>query len=357
MKTPKLPLTSTFQIDYSGLPFPPVQNPTFTFIDLCAGIGGIRIALQKLGGKCVFSSEWEVKAKETYFNNHGEVPFGDIKKFTTATEPPLLFHDAIPQHDILGAGFPCQAYSQAGLQLGFQDERGTLFFEILEIARRRRPRALILENVKGLKTHDHGRTFAVIIKSLREAGYKVYTKVLRAIDFGLPQNRHRIFIVAFDQPWHFEFPKPTGQRIYETLGEALEPEPEARYTISDRTYEGLKRRLRQHRARGNGFGYSVFNEDASYVNTISARYWKNGSEVLVEQANANPRMLTPRECARLQGFPDDFIFHESRRHAYQQFGNAVPVPVVKAVAKSVLKTLHERKMATFLSDPFEPVIL
>jgi len=225
-----------------------------------------------------------------------------------------------------------------------------------KIAKLLRPRALILENVKRLKTHDHGRTFAVITNSLREIGYKVYAKVLRAYDFGLPQNRERIFIVALDQPLHFEFPEPTGERIYKNLGEALEPKPDEWYTISDRIYEGHKRRLREHRAKGNGFGFSLFKKDAPYVNTISARYWKDGSEVLVDQPDDNPRMLTPRECARLQGFPNEFVYHESRRQAYQQFGNSVPVPVVKAVASSLLKTLREKKKATFLIDPLEPVI-
>jgi DNA (cytosine-5)-methyltransferase 1 len=353
---PNLSGTPILDIDFSGLSYPPVQNPKFSFIDLFAGIGGFRIALQELEGKCLFSSEWDKHAKETYLDNFGEVPFGDIKNFTAATEPPPLFQNSIPPHDILAGGFPCQAFSQAGRQMGFNEARGTLFFEVLKIAKLLRPRALILENVKRLKTHDHGRTFAVITHSLREIGYKVYAKVLRAYDFGLPQNRERIFIVAFEQPLHFEFPMPSGKRIYNTLGETLEPSTDDWYTISDRIYEGHKRRLREHRERGNGFGFSLFKRDALYVNTISARYWKDGSEVLVEQQGKNPRMLTPRECARLQGFPDSFKYHESRRQAYQQFGNSVPVPVVKQVAASVLGWLSENQKADFVDDPYEPII-
>jgi DNA (cytosine-5)-methyltransferase 1 len=349
---------SNFAIDFGNLPkeFRPIQNPQFSFIDLFAGIGGFRIALQGLGGKCLFSSEWEIHAKETYYANHGEIPFGDIKNFTDNGTTPPVFPDSIPHHDILAGGFPCQAFSQAGRQQGFNDARGTLFFEILKIARTRRPQAIILENVKRLKTHDGGLTFKVIVNSLHELGYKVYAKVLRAYDFGLPQNRERIFIVAFDRPIHFEFPTPPAIRRYLNLGDALERRVDDWYTISDRMFDGHKRRLIKHRERGNGFGFSLFSGDAPYANTISARYWKDGSEVLIKQENKNPRMLTPRECARLQGFPDYFEYHKSRRHAYQQFGNSVPIDVVKAVAEAVIhwNNLGERALA--LTDPYEPVI-
>lgn len=346
-----------FKIDYSGIPFPVPDNPKFTFIDLFAGIGGFRIALQQLGGKCVFSSEWEPRAKEAYDANHGEIPFGDIKNFTAGASAPAVFHNSIPKHDIIAGGFPCQAFSQAGKQLGFNEARGTLFFEILKIAKAQRPKALILENVKRLRTHDKGRTFAVIANSLREIGYKVYAKVLRAYDFGLPQNRERIFIVAFDEAIHFEFPKPASFRSIHCVGDILEKNVDKWYTISDRMYDGHKRRLSEHRARGNGFGFSVFPPSAPYTNTISARYWKDGSEILIDQSPANPRMLTPRECARLQGFPDEFRPHHSRRHAYQQFGNSVPVPVVKRVAEEVLNALSKKLPPSALLDPMEPVIL
>jgi DNA (cytosine-5)-methyltransferase 1 len=340
-------------IDFSDIPFPPVERPRFTFVDLFAGIGGFRIALQQLGGKCVFSSEWDRHAKQTYFQNYGEVPFGDIKFFTGSASEGPNWLNAVPQHDILAGGFPCQAFSQAGKQLGFNDARGTLFFDILRIVEARRPKAVILENVKRLRGHDGGRTFAVILNSLKELKYKVYSKVLRACDFALPQNRERIFIVAFPEALHFSFPDPANTPT--RVGDILEPEVDAWFTISDRIYEGHKRRVREHRARGNGFGFSVFHPDAPYTNTMSARYWKDGSEILIDQGDLNPRMLTPRECARIQGFADEFHTHESRRHAYQQFGNSVPVPVVKAVADHVAKALQEKRPAKYVLDPFEAV--
>ncbi len=328
------------KLNYKDLPYPPGKKAKFKFIDLFAGIGGFRLALQSLGGKCVMSSEWDPEAKETYYKNYGEIPFGNIKNFTESRDPKkrsMVSH--IPAHDILAGGFPCQAFSQAGLELGFQDARGTLFFDILKIAKEKTPSALILENVKRLRTHDKGRTFAIITNSLKELGYTVYSKVLRAYDFGVPQNRERIFIVAFREKIRFEFPSPSEKRIYKNIGEALEASVPKSFTITDKILAGHKRRLREHKAKGNGFGFSVFKKDAEYVNTISARYWKDGSEILIDQGSENPRMLTPRECARIQGFPDCFIVSTSKRAAYQQFGNSVPVPVVTAVARQVLKAL------------------
>jgi DNA (cytosine-5)-methyltransferase 1 len=342
-----------FRIDFSALPVPPAANPSFKFIDLFAGIGGFHQALQAAGGKCVFASEWEAHAKETYFANYGEVPFGDITHFTGETGGDALFKNSIPAHDVLAAGFPCQPFSQAGRQLGFDDARGTLFFEILKIAKKLRPGILILENVKRLKTHDHGRTFRVIVNALHEIGYKVYAKVLRAYDYGLPQNRERIFIVAFAQPVHFEFPPPPAERAIRTVGDILEKEVDDWFTISDRLLAGHQRRLREHREKGNGFGFCVFSPEAKYTNTISARYWKDGSEILIEQKGKNPRLLTPRECARLQGFPDHFRHHKSRRYAYQQFGNSVPVNVVKAVVEAALKW---QKAGQPLAGSTEPVV-
>jgi len=343
------------KIDFTNVPLAPVANPKFTFIDLFAGIGGFRIALQNLGGKCVFSSEWNQQAKETYFRNYGEVPFGDIKKFTGATSAKASLVSAIPRPDIIAAGFPCQAFSQAGKQLGFKDARGTLFFDILEMTKALRPKALILENVKRLRGHNGGKTFAVITNSLRELDYKVYSKVLRACDFGLPQNRERIFIVAFEKALHFDFPEPMN--LATCVADILEEKVDDRFTITDRIYEGHKRRVREHRARGNGFGFSVFKPEVAYTNTISARYWKDGSEILIDQGERNPRMLTPRECARLQGFKDEFMTHQSRRHAYQQFGNSVPVPVVQKVAEMVLIALVEKRKAKSLLDPLEIITL
>ena len=342
-------------IDFSDLPFPPVTKSKFNFIDLFAGIGGFRIALEGLGGKCVFTSEWDRHAKETYYKNYGEVPFGDITNFTKTDSNSNLTPERIPEHDILCGGFPCQPFSQAGRQLGFDDARGTLFYDILTIAKTQRPKVLFLENVKRLKGHDKGKTFKVICNALREIGYKVYAKVLRAYDHGVPQNRERIFIVAFSESIEFEFPKMARHSIYKNVGDVLEAKPDDKYTISDRMWTGHQRRLQEHRNKGNGFGYSLFQGKDEYVNTISARYWKDGSEILIKQPRKNPRVMTPRECARIQGYPEEFQYHDSKRHAYQQFGNSVAVPVIKALAKQIKKSLDERVPVTEL-DKLEPRI-
>jgi len=327
-------------LNFENLSYPPAKKAKFKFIDLFAGIGGFRLALQSLGGKCVMSSEWDLDAKETYYKNFGEIPFGNIKNFTESRDSQRgSIVNQIPAHDILAGGFPCQAFSQAGLELGFQDARGTLFFDILKIAKEKKPAALVLENVKRLRTHDKGRTFAIITNSLMELGYTVYSKILRAYDFGVPQNRERIFIVAFREKIKFQFPKSSAEKIYKNIGAALETNVPKSFTITDKILAGHRRRLREHKARGNGFGFSVFKKDAEYVNTVSARYWKDGSEILIDQGDENPRMLTPRECARIQGFPDEFIVSASKRAAYQQFGNSVAVPVVTAVARQILKAL------------------
>lgn len=309
----------------------------FTFIDLFAGIGGIRIPFQELGGKCVFSSEWDNFAQKTYRVNYGEIPSGDITKIKAAT---------IPNFDILLAGFPCQPFSQAGLKKGFSDTRGTLFFDIERIIAEKRPKAFLLENVKQLQTHDRGNTLRVIIEHLKKLNYTVDYKVLRAADFGVPQNRERLYIVGFNKDmfqipknFSFEYPRPTYQKT--KLGDILEKNVDEKYTISDKLYEGHLRRKQQHIAKGNGFGFCLFNENSPYTNTISARYYKDGSEILIEQKNKNPRKLTPRECARLQGFPECFIIPVSDTQAYKQFGNSVAVPVVRAIAKQIVKTLNK----------------
>ena len=343
-------------IDFSDLPFSPEVKPKFSFIDLFAGIGGFRIAMQELGGRCVFTSEWDSKAKETYSNNYGEVPFGDVTQFTQSKAGGDLLVNGIPQHDVLCGGFPCQPFSQAGLKRGFEDARGTLFFDILKIAKERRPKVLFLENVKRLRTHDSGKTFSVICNSLREIGYKVYAKVLRAYDFGVPQNRERIFIVAFSEAIHFEFPNAPKLNDRQKLGGYLEDNPDEKFTISDAMWSGHQRRLKEHREKGNGFGYSLFDEESDYVSTISARYWKDGSEVLIAQKGKNPRILTPRECARIQGFPDNFEFHDSKRYAYQQFGNSVAVPVIKAIGEKILMALQDKKPAVGMLEQLEPEI-
>ena len=338
----------------------------FTFIDLFGGIGGIRLAFQKNSGKCVFTSEWDKFAQKTYAANFGELPHGDITKIAL---------NEIPTHDILLAGFPCQAFSQAGLRKGFADTRGTMFFEIQKIVAHHQPSVLVLENVKQLRGHNKGETLKTILQILRGESYQkipddvpmtaearkalnkklnywVDYKVLRAGDFGIPQNRERIFIVAFNKDKFpnvnfdeaFSWPKPTNVKT--CVGDILEAQKDVdpKYTISEKLLEGHERRKIQHIAKGNGFGFSVFKPTDEYTNTLSARYYKDGSEILIDQSKhkKRPRKLTPRECARLQGFPEEFIVNAvSDVQIYKQFGNSVTVPVVEAVAKSVKKTLEK----------------
>jgi DNA (cytosine-5)-methyltransferase 1 len=303
---------------------------SFTFIDLFAGIGGIRIPFDELGGKCVFTSEWDKFAQQTYQANFGERPHGDI----TQIKP-----SEIPSFDLLLAGFPCQPFSHAGLKKGFNDTRGTLFYDIVKIIQHHKPKAVFLENVKGLVGHDKGRTFATIKNVLEEElGYHLYYKIHSAKDFGVPQNRQRIFIVALRDEFDFEFAEPSG--IPTRVGDILEKNVDDKYTISDKLWEGAKRRKEEHKAKGNGFGYSVVNADSPYANTISARYYKDGSEIWIEQKGKNPRKLTPREAARLQGFPENFKIPVSDGQAYKQFGNAVAVPAIRSVAKQLAPYLN-----------------
>lgn len=300
----------------------------FTFIDLFAGIGGIRLGFESIGGECVFSSEWDKFAQLTYSTNHGEVPNGDIT---------AISEFEVPNHDLLLAGFPCQPFSHAGLKKGFDDTRGTLFFDIARILDAKKPRVVLLENVKGFVSHDKGNTFDVVRRILENQGYKVHWKVLNARDFGVPQNRERIYIVGIRKDigdvGEFQFPTPSGKKT--KLGDILEKDPDPKYTISDKLWQGHQRRLLAHREKGNGFGYSIFDENSSYTSTISARYYKDGSEVLVRQEGKNPRKLTPREAARLQGFPERFVIPVSDVQAYKQFGNSVAVPVIKAIAENL----------------------
>lgn len=312
------------------------DNASFRFIDLFAGIGGIRIPFQELGGNCVFSSEWDQFAQKTYKVNFGETPSGDITKIESTT---------IPDFDILLGGFPCQPFSSAGLKKGFADTRGTLFFEIERILRDKRPKAFLLENVKQLQTHDKGRTLKVILSHLDELDYYVKYAILRAGDFGVPQNRERTYIVGFDKlyfsldaDYSFQFPEPTYEKT--RLGDILEDKVDDRYTLTDAIWEGFKKRKQNNVNRGAGFGYCLFNADSPYVSTLVARYYKDGQEILIDQGpDKNPRKLTPRECARLQGFPDSFIIPVSNMQAYKQFGNSVAVPVVRAVAKRIVEEM------------------
>jgi len=312
-----------------------LSKNTYKVIDLFAGIGGIRMGFEEIGSKSVFSSEWDEQAQKTYRANFSELPFGDITKIKP---------EEIPPFDILLAGFPCQPFSQAGKKLGLADTRGTLFFDIAKIVDHHRPTVVFLENVKRFKSHDGGRTFETIKTILEGLGYEIYAQVLNAKDFGVPQNRERIYIVGFLGKTNFTFPKPSG--IKTRLGDILEKEVHPKYTISDKLWAGHQRRKKEHQEKGNGFGYSLFNEDSEYTSTISARYYKDGSEILIEQKGKNPRKLTPREAARLQGFPDHYIVSQSDSQAYKQFGNSVAVPVIKSIAKEIDKALKNLEKNT-----------
>lgn len=317
-------------------PFPnrSEEDSKFTFVDLFAGIGGIRMPFYENGGRCVFSSEWDKFAQKTYRLNYGETPAGDITKIPASD---------IPEFDVLLGGFPCQPFSQAGLHKGFEDTRGTLFFEIERIISEKRPKAFLLENVKQLKGHDHGNTFRVILKHLDDLDYSVQCKVLRAADFGVPQNRERIYIVGFDRKIYgddtgFAFPEPPC--VPTRVGDILDSNVDEKYVISDKLWAGHQRRKIENKKAGKGFGFSLVTPDTSYTGTLSARYYKDGSEILVSRGeDKNPRKLTPRECARLQGFPEDFIIPVSDTQAYKEFGNSVAVPVIRAVSDQMMKVL------------------
>ena len=320
----------------------------FTFIDLFAGIGGTRLAFESVGGKCVFSSEWNKFAQQTYNTNFGEVPDGDITKISERD---------IPDHDVLVGGFPCQPFSIAGVSSknylnrphGFKDmTQGTLFFDIARIIKAKKPRAFLLENVKNLGSHDKGKTFKVILNVLREElGYDVHYKVVDASNL-VPQHRERIFIVGFDTPMDFEFPELVDKRP--KLSDILETKVDKKYTLTDGTWNSLQRHMEKHRARGNGFGYNIADKKG-IAKTLSARYYKDGAEILIPQgAKRNPRRLTPRECARLMGFPEKFKILVSDNQAYRQFGNAVVVPVVKQVAKAMVKCMISGKKRIPLYD-------
>jgi DNA (cytosine-5)-methyltransferase 1 len=309
----------------------------FTFVDLFAGIGGTRLAFERAGGLCVFSSEWDKYARRTYEANFGETPAGDITEIDTFN---------IPQHDVLVAGFPCQPFSIAGVTkhraLGNQDgfrhrTQGTLFFEVARIIDESRPRAFFLENVKHLVSHDRGRTFRIIISTLRdELKYDVHYRVIDAQGF-VPQHRERIYIVGFRRPVNFSFPYIPDEPL--PVSTILESDVPDKYTLTDHLWNYLQEYARKHRSRGNGFGYGLA-ELTKPTRTLTARYYKDGSEILIPQQGKPPRRLTPRECARLMGFPETFRIPVSDTQAYRQFGNSVVVPLVEAIAKSMVACLR-----------------
>jgi DNA (cytosine-5)-methyltransferase 1 len=330
------------EIIFHTLPFPEVRNPKFTFIDLFAGIGGIRLAYQNLGGKCVFTSEWDKYSKLTYEANFGEFPHGDITQIN---------EESIPDHDILLGGFPCQPFSIAGVSKknalgklhGFEDEtQGTLFFDVARIIAYKKPKAFMLENVKNLVSHDKGNTFKIITKTLKDLGYSIYSKVLDGKHF-VPQHRERIIITGFRNEVFkgrekFEFPiLPEPNK---TIKSILEDNVSEKYTLSDKLWKYLQEYAQKHKLKGNGFGFGMTNFDG-IARTLSARYYKDGSEILIPQQGKNPRRLTPRECARLQGFPDKFIIQVSDNQAYKQFGNSVVVPLIEAVGKNIVQQLEK----------------
>ena len=317
-----------------------LTDDNFKFIDLFAGIGGIRMAFENLNGKCVFSSEYDKYCQATYWANFREVPRGDITKIN---------EKLIPDHDVLAGGFPCQPFSIAGVSKknalgrahGFLDKtQGTLFFDIVRIINEKRPKAFLLENVKNLMSHDKGRTFQVVIETLEKLEYKIYTKVLDG-QYYVPQHRERTIIVGMDKNIYgekelFSFPEPPKKK--QKIRDILYDNVSDKYTLTDHLWRYLQNYAEKHRLKGNGFGFGMVNLD-DVSRTLSARYYKDGSEILIPQRGKNPRRLTPRECARLQGFPDSFKIVVSDTQAYRQFGNSVVVPLMQAVAANLIKAM------------------
>jgi DNA (cytosine-5)-methyltransferase 1 len=356
----------------------PLSSPAdFDFIDLFAGIGGIRAPFEEIGGRCVFTSEWDQYAQRTYTANYpaGHQIHGDITQ---------IREKGIPDHDVLLAGFPCQPFSIAGVSKknalgrahGFQDEtQGTLFFDVKRILKHKKPKAFLLENVKNLRSHDGGRTFDVILRSLTEdLGYSVHHQVVDGAHF-VPQHRERILIAGFRTSVAFDWgimnlPPKNSHSLRAILHKTDGSEPliesdgdryfehdkkrvNSKYTLTDHLWAYLQAYAEKHRAKGNGFGFGLVKPD-DIARTLSARYFKDGSEILIYQGSRkSPRRLTPRECARLMGFPDTFKIPVSDTRAYKQFGNAVVVPVIREVARVMRPFICEPHM----QQPELPIIV
>lgn len=326
--------------------FPDPKNPKFNFIDLFAGIGGFRLALQAEGGRCRFTSEWDKHAQNTYIQNFGEIPFGDIRLFTSEGVSDNELKRLIPDHDVLAAGFPCQPFSLAGVSSrqslgiahGFMCEaQGTLFWDIVRIAHVKKPKVLLLENVKNLASHDKGNTIRIIRDLIEQLGYSFNLQIIDSSSL-VPQRRQRCYMVCVRDAGQFTFPinKLKGEPL--PLRSILEEKVDDSYTISDRLWKGHVNRTARNLSRGTGFTAQLANLD-SPSNTLVARYGKDGKECLIPQRGKNPRMLTPRECARLQGFPEKFQVAEAKTSAYRQFGNSVAVPVVSTIARAIVSQI------------------
>ncbi len=340
--------------DVFKIPFPSPPSPKFTFIDLFAGIGGFRIAFQNLGGQCVYSSEWDVQAQKTYFANYGEVPFGDITLERTKNFIPENF-------DILCGGFPCQAFSLAGKKRGFEETRGTLFFDVADILRRKQPKAFFLENVKGLMIHDKGRTLQTILKTLDEVGYVVpEPEIVNAMYFDVPQHRERIYIVGFRKDLGIkkgDFAYPEQKVVKKRFIDIREENPvAAKYYLSNQYVKTLVAHKERHAAKGNGFGYEIIPDDG-VANAIVVGGMGRERNLVIDkrQTDLTPttrikgeynrdglRRMTPREWARLQGFPDKFKIVVADASAYKQFGNSVAIPAIQATAEQLLNTLSNK---------------
>lgn len=332
------------------VPFPEPEKPKFKFIDLFAGIGGFRIAMQDLGGKCIFTSEWDEQAKKTYEVNFGEVPFGDITKDETKRFIPDGF-------DVLCAGFPCQAFSIAGKRGGFEDTRGTLFFDVAEIIKKKKPKAIFLENVKGLVNHDKGKTLTTILNVLRnDLGYYVpEPQIMNAKDFGVPQNRERIYIVGFRKDLgieSFEYPKPLNKSVsFEDIKE--ENTVSVKYYLSETYLNTLINHKKRHESKGNGFGYEIIPDSGTANAVVCGGMGRERNlvydhrledftpvtHIKGEVNREGIRKMTPREWARLQGFPDNFIIPVADASAYKQFGNSVAVPAIHATGRVIIKRI------------------